>query len=236
MVASTTVHTDGTCSTEPEPGIDVEKSCPSEVSAGEAIEYTITVENTGDEPLVDVTVNDSLLGDITADFDLPDPLPVATPSTRRRSSTRRSLADPDPLTNRLRHRAPARTPRRRTRTRMSARPTSRTYRIDVTKSCPRVSAGEAIKYTITVENTGDERRSSVTVNDSLLGDITADFDLPDPLPVGDTVTRRTFFYTPAADDDPLTNTVTASGFGEDSEPRIRTRRHAHRSRTRTSTS
>jgi uncharacterized repeat protein (TIGR01451 family) len=53
----------------PTPGIDVEKSCPASVDAGAEIEYTITVENTGTEALVDVSVDDTLLGDITADFD-----------------------------------------------------------------------------------------------------------------------------------------------------------------------
>ena len=53
----------------PTPVIDVEKSCPGSVDAGAEIEYTITVENTGNEALVDVSVDDTLLGDITADFD-----------------------------------------------------------------------------------------------------------------------------------------------------------------------
>ena len=52
-----------------EPGIDVTKSCPESVPFGEAIEYTITVDNTGNEALEGVTVNDTLLGDITGDFD-----------------------------------------------------------------------------------------------------------------------------------------------------------------------
>jgi hypothetical protein len=52
----------------PTPVIDVEKSCPGSVDAGAEIEYTITVENTGNEALVDVSVDDTLLGDITGDF------------------------------------------------------------------------------------------------------------------------------------------------------------------------
>ncbi|HEX6580166.1 MAG TPA: hypothetical protein VF195_04775 [Actinomycetota bacterium] len=52
----------------PTPEIDVEKSCPDSVDAGAEIEYTITVENTGSEALVDVVVDDTLLGDITDEF------------------------------------------------------------------------------------------------------------------------------------------------------------------------
>ncbi|HEX5936673.1 MAG TPA: hypothetical protein VFZ75_03120 [Actinomycetota bacterium] len=51
------------------PVIDVQKSCPGTVDAGAAIQFTITVTNSGDEDLVDVMVDDSLLGDITGEFD-----------------------------------------------------------------------------------------------------------------------------------------------------------------------
>ena len=42
---------EASCTTdiEHEPGIDVTKSCPESVPFGEDIEYTITVENTGNE-------------------------------------------------------------------------------------------------------------------------------------------------------------------------------------------
>ena len=61
-----------------EPGIDVTKSCPESVPFGSDIEYTITVKNTGNEPLDRRHVNDTLLGDITGDFDFDfaNPFPV----------------------------------------------------------------------------------------------------------------------------------------------------------------
>ena len=62
----------------------------------EAIEYTITVENTGNEALVGVTVNDTLLGDITGDFDFDfaNPFPVGCDRDTRSSPTRRRPATP----------------------------------------------------------------------------------------------------------------------------------------------
>ncbi|HJQ72159.1 MAG TPA: hypothetical protein VJ887_01965, partial [Actinomycetota bacterium] len=48
------------------------------------------------------------------------------------------------------------------------------------------------------------------------GDITAAFNLPDPLPVGNTVYSEDFTYTPGANEDPVENSVTASGDGVDS--------------------
>ncbi len=55
------------------------------------------------------------------------------------------------------------------------------------------------------------------MTDALLGgDITAAFNLPDPLPVGTTVYSHDFVYTPGANEDPVENSVTASGDGVDS--------------------
>jgi uncharacterized repeat protein (TIGR01451 family) len=90
--------------------------------------------------------------------------------------------------------------------------------IDVTKECPAsVPFGQDIDYTITVTNTGNEPLVGVSVTDTLLGDITGQFDVDfsDPFPVGGVATA-TVSYSPGADEDPVTNTVTASGTGEDS--------------------
>ncbi|HEX5937137.1 MAG TPA: hypothetical protein VFZ75_05535 [Actinomycetota bacterium] len=219
VVASTTVNTGGTCSTEHVPEIDVEKSCPAEIPAGKAIEYTITVENTGTEPLVGVSVIDSLLGDITADFDFDftDPFPVGEVATATVFYTPLP-GDPDPLTNAVTATGTGEDSGAEATDEASCE-TDITHEpgIDVTKTCPaEVAAGEAIQYTIAVRNTGTEPLVGVTVNDTLLGNITA--NLPNPLPVGGTVYTATPLYTPqAGDPDPLTNMVTASGLGEDTE-------------------
>ena len=89
----------------------------------------------------------------------------------------------------------------------------------MTKSCPQtVPFGEDITYTITVTNTGNEALEGVTVNDTLLGDITDQFDVDfsGSFGVGEVATA-TVTYSPGADEDPVNNTVTATGTGADSE-------------------
>ncbi len=98
---------------------------------------------------------------------------------------------------------------------MGIPPEEETPEIDVEKSCPdSVDAGDEIEYTITVENTGTEALVDVSVDDTLLGDITDEFD-PDlslGLAVGATATA-TVTYTPAPGVNPVINTVTATGTG-----------------------
>jgi uncharacterized repeat protein (TIGR01451 family) len=80
-----------------------------------------------------------------------------------------------------------------------------------------VPFGSDIEYTITVTNTGNEALEGVTVTDTLLGDITGefDFDFSNPFPVGEVATA-VVTYSPGADQDPVLNTVTATGNGADS--------------------
>ena len=204
------------------PGIDVTKTCPESVPLDEDIEYTITVTNTGNEPLVGVTVIDSLLGDITGDFDFDftDPFPVGATATAT-VTYQQQAGDPDPITNTVTASGNGEDSGAEATDEASCE-TDITHvpGIDVTKSCPgSVLAGNLISYTITVTNTGNEPLVGVTVTDSLMGDITGDFDFDftDPFPVGATATANVSYMPQAGDPDPLTNTVTASGNGEDSE-------------------
>jgi uncharacterized repeat protein (TIGR01451 family) len=52
----------------PVPGIEVTKECPSKVVAGSVVSVTITIENTGEETLTDITVTDSIGGDLSDSF------------------------------------------------------------------------------------------------------------------------------------------------------------------------
>ena len=136
-----------------EPGIDVTKSCPESVPFGSDIQYTITVENTGDEPLVGISVKDTLLGDITGefDFDFANPFPVDGLATAVVTYTPQP-GDPDPIINTVHVVGFGQgsggvkvTDNATCTTDLTQEPS-----IDVTKSCPEtVPAGSDIEYTIT---------------------------------------------------------------------------------------
>jgi uncharacterized repeat protein (TIGR01451 family) len=199
-----------------EPLISVTKDCPATVPFGEDITYEITVSNDGNEALTGLSVTDTLLGDITAEF----------PNTTLEvgeinivSVTYSPGANEDPVDNTVTAEATGDI----SATDVSATDSCRTDithepGIDVTKSCPQsVPFGQDVSYTITVTNTGNEALDGVAVNDSLLGDITGEFDVDfaNPFPVGGLATANVT-YSPGADEDPVTNTVTATGTGADS--------------------
>jgi uncharacterized repeat protein (TIGR01451 family) len=203
------------CTTDIEhaPGIDVTKSCPESVPAGEAIEYTITVENTGNEALVGVTVNDTLLGDITGDFDVnfANPFPVGGFATAVVSYTPQA-GDPDPLTNTVTAAGNGADSGVEASDTDSCTTDILNPAIDVEKSCTELAhVGDTVTYTITVTNTGDEDLDSVTVMDTVLGDLSASF--ADELAAGASETHEFDYVVLDSDPDPLVNEVTAKGSG-----------------------
>jgi uncharacterized repeat protein (TIGR01451 family) len=211
-----------TCETDVTEGpvtrIDVEKSCPEVVQAGAEIEYTITVENTGTEALVDVSVDDTLLGDITTEFDLDLSAGLAVGATATAVVPYEPGPNEDPVTNTVTAEgtgadsAAVDTDTASCETDVTE---GEVAAIAVAKSCPEtVPAGGVIEYTITVENVGTEALVDITVEDSLLGDITDEFDvdLTAGLGVGGSATAVVIFR-PGPEDDPVTNTVTATATG-----------------------
>ena len=203
-----------------QPGMNVDKTCPASAAIGDTITYSISIENTGNEQLDIASVVDTVDGhagvNITASF----PSSVAAGTTVTRTYAYTVLAsDPDPLPNSVSVSASGHISTA-TVTGSASCETDITHvpGIDVTKSCPQtVAFGADITYTITVTNTGNEALENVSVSDALLGgDITAAFNLPDPLPVGNTVYSADFTYTPGINEDPVVNSVTASGDGVDS--------------------
>ena len=206
---TTVTDTDG-CETDIlHPAIDVTKSCPEFGQVGDTITYTITVENTGDEDLENVTVEDTLLGDLSASF--ADTLAVGASESHDFDYT--VLAgDPDPLPNEVTATGSGVTSSDEVSDTDSCETDILNPAIDVSKSCPEFGQeGDTITYTITVENIGDETLENVTVEDTLLGDLSASF--ADTFAPGD-IESHDFDYTvQVGDPDPLPNEVTATGSG-----------------------
>ena len=197
-----------------EPDIEVTKTCePGAVGIGDTVAYTIRITNTGTEDLEGITVDDSLLGDLSSSFpdtlgvgdffeeeftrvvtaDDPDPLPNTVTAAAVGTETQESVSDEDSCESDVLH-EPG---------------------IDVSKSCVgSANVGDLVIYTITVENTGDEPLAGLTVVDSLLGDISNLF--PDTLAVGESEVVQVERTVLPGDPDLLENVVTASGTGEDS--------------------
>ena len=206
-----------------EPAIDIEKTCPASVPFGEEVVFEFTLVNNGNEPLTDVEVLDPLLGgDITDEFNLPgglpDPLPVGD-TVYTASVSYLPGDDEDPVENAVTVNANGSISDTFV-TDSAACDTDITHEpgIEVTKTCPlSVPFGEEITFEFTLENTGNEPLDDVMVTDALLGgDITSEFNLPDPLPVGDTVYTASINYLPGANEDPVINEVSASAVGVDS--------------------
>jgi Domain of unknown function DUF11 len=207
-------------------GIDVDKLCPIAVPPDANIPYVITVTNTGTDDLEDVTVQDALLGgDITADFD-PD---LSAGLAVGASATATFTHDPGSATS-VTNTVTASGTGVVSQEDVSDTDNCTTVTtgqqnfpvIDVQKSCPgTVDAGATIEYTITVTNSGDEDLVDVVVDDSLLGDITGEFDadLSAGLAVGASATA-VVTYTPGAGEDPVENTVTATATSVESETEV----------------
>jgi uncharacterized repeat protein (TIGR01451 family) len=205
------------------PSIEVVKDCPATAPAGEAVTYEITVTNTGNVDLSNITVVDDIIGDLSGQF--PDTLAVGSDPVTVQVEYTPAPGDGDPVTNTVT--ATGDWTAGETSDSVSATAectTDITHApgIGVTKSCPQtVAFGADITYTITVTNTGNDALEGVTVNDTLLGDITDQFDVDfsGSFGVGEVATA-TVTYSPGAGEDPVSNTVTVAGTGADSDVEV----------------
>jgi uncharacterized repeat protein (TIGR01451 family) len=203
-----------------EPAIDIEKLCESPVAFGDDITYDITITNNGNEDLENIVVMDTVDGHTAVNISnlFADTL-AAGASDSAQYVYSPVPSDPDPLPNTVTVTADGVfSSTEVTDTDTCDTDITHVPGIDVTKTCPDSAlVGDDVTFTITVENTGNEPLENVLVTDAKLGgDITAAFNLPDPLPVGNTVYSHDFTYTPSAGEDPVVNSVTASGDGVDS--------------------
>jgi len=184
------------------PGIDVSKIGPLYAHEGDTITYTITVCNTGENPLYSVFVTDTLLGPIYSDglavgecktftltYVVPIPSGDITNTVIASGYDILGLQVSDSATWTVTVLHPS---------------------LDVTKTGPNYAhEGESITYTITVINSGDCPLYGVSVTDTILGDLTG--YLPDTtLDIGE-VNQFTVNYVVPIPSGDITNTVTASG-------------------------
>ncbi len=206
----------------PTPGIDVEKACPDSVDAGAEIEYTITVENTGTEALVDVSVDDTLLGDITADFDPDLGLGLAVGATATATVTHTPAPGADTVTNTVTATgtgAVSDTDDSDTAS-CETRVTPPGPAIQIVKGGPAlVHRGDTITYRFVVTNIGDVALFDVDLTDARCdaGTILPGDEVDGDLAV-DEVWNFTCTHQVTQDDpDPIPNTAAVRGDTEDGE-------------------
>ena len=135
-----------------QPGLVVTKTCPATASAGDTITYAITIKNSGSENLNNVTVNDSILGNLTGSFS--GSLAVGASQSHNFSYTVKA-SDPDPLVNTVTVTGVGATSGTSVTTKASC--TTRVPKIDVTvaksASAATVTAGNNVTFTLTAQNT-----------------------------------------------------------------------------------
>ncbi|HET9672924.1 MAG TPA: CARDB domain-containing protein [Actinomycetota bacterium] len=196
------------------PGIDVEKTCPERVQAGTEIEYTITVENTGTEALVDVSVEDSLLGDITADFDADLSSGLAVGATVTATVTLPATGDPDPVTNTVTASGTGDVSGAQdtdTATCETDVVTVEGPGIQLVKGGPSLAhRGDTVRYAFTVTNVGDVMLFDVDLTDPRCDadTIQAGVGVDDDLASAEVWTFTCTHLVTQTDPDPLTNTAT----------------------------
>ncbi|MEX2275436.1 MAG: hypothetical protein WEA10_07755 [Actinomycetota bacterium] len=209
------VSDSATCSSEIEhsPGIRVTKECPDGVATpGQEISYRITVENTGDETLHDVTVRDPLLGGVLAGFG--SSLAVGESQTERVDYTVQP-GDPDPLVNTVTAGASGAVSGEGVadESTCSSGVAHGEPVVDVAKKCPISAAlGDHVSFRIRVRNTGTEPLEGVVVIDELVGGTLSEF--PSTIAPGVSVTRHLPYSIPRVDAPaPLINEVSVSAHG-----------------------
>ncbi len=164
-------------------------------------------------------MNDTLLGDITGDFDVDfaNPFPVGATATAVVTYTPQA-GDPDPLTNTVTASGNGADSGVEASDEASCTTDigNPNPAIDVAKECTELAhVGDTVTYRITVTNTGDEVLDGVTVMDTVLGDLSASF--PDSLAVGASESHEFDYEVLGSDPDPLVNEVTAAGIGTQSQ-------------------
>jgi uncharacterized repeat protein (TIGR01451 family) len=200
-----------------QPEISVTKMADTDVSkAGDTINYTITIENTGDWPLGNITVVDNVLGDLSDKF--VDTLAPGASDTQVIPYIVHE-GDPDPLTNTVTATGVA---QGFDATIPGATVSdSATESVDLVEPCINIfkeanvefsKVGDTINYTITVSNCGDVELVNIQVTDTLAAE--SPWVIPSILP-GQNEVINFAYVVQEGDPDPLVNTATATGYLQD---------------------
>jgi uncharacterized repeat protein (TIGR01451 family) len=189
-----------------QPSIDITKVADTEVSkVGDTVNYTITVTNTGTSDLVNITLSDTLMGDLSASF--ADTLAIGGSESHSFPYVVQP-GDADPLVNTVTvHANPTGLPNDITDTASDTVDLVQPS-IDITKVADtEVSkVGDTVNYTITITNTGTSDLVNITVSDTIMGDLSSSF--ADTLAIGASEQHSFPYVVQPGDADPLVNTVT----------------------------
>jgi uncharacterized repeat protein (TIGR01451 family) len=201
------------------PGIDVEKECVGTVEAGEDIEFTITVTNTGNEDLEAVVVSDALFGgNINDEFDLDLSAGLAVGATATATLTYSPGADESSVDNTVSASATGVTSGEDTSDSDSCTteitPPQEGPAIQILKEGPAlVHRGETITYQFEVTNTGDVELFDVELTDPRCdpGTIVEGVDVDASLAVDEVWHFTCTHLVTETDPNPIPNTATVRG-------------------------
>ncbi|MBI4743874.1 MAG: DUF11 domain-containing protein [Actinobacteria bacterium] len=181
------------------PAITITKTADkTTVHQGETVTYTYTVTNTGDDPLINVNIEDDILGHIAGPFDLaPGETKTFTKETVLNQTTTNTtiVIASDSLggevtatdTETVKVILPTNIVTATGTDSLGGTVTDTdtktviviSPKIEITKTVNRTTIykGEKVTYTYTVKNTGDDPLINVTLTDDKLGQITEPFNL-----------------------------------------------------------
>ena len=196
--------------TEPEADLSITKSGPEYALVGDEITYTYKVENAGPDSATGVVVEDDVAGTATfvdGDTDDDEELDVGETWTFEASYTVLE-EDSDPLENTATVSSDTSDPDEENNE-ASWSVDILHPGLDVTKEADNTitKEGDTVRFTITVENTGDVTLNLVSFTDTLMGDISANFSATLAAKA-----KESWYYdraTLAGDPDPLANEAEA---------------------------
>ncbi len=195
------------------PEITVTKVCRDYARVGDSVEYTITIENTGDADLVFDSASDTFNPSLTLPAECSS---LAAGASCQLIYSRTVLeTDPDPLVNTVTVNYKLASKYGEFANAISDTATCTTDIIhpalNVAKSCGAYArVGDDVHYSITVTNTGDVPLDKSSISDTLLGTLTDDAGCGATLAIGASCTINATRTVLETDPDPLPNTVTAT--------------------------